>query len=147
MKVTKADMKKTVLGWREWALLPDLKVKRIKVKIDTGARTSALHVSNMVFYRKGRYEYVEFLIHPTQRKQRPVIKARAKVVEFRLVKSSNGQVSVRPVIKTRVKIADKEFEIELTLVNRDLMGFRMLLGRQALKNFLIVPTKSFLQGS
>lgn len=147
MKVTKADMKKPVLGWREWVTLPDLKVKKIKVKIDTGARTSALHVSNMVFSKKGRYEYVEFLVHPTQRKQKPVMKARAKVLEFRVVKSSNGQISVRPVIETRVKIADKEFNIELTLVNRDLMGFRMLLGRQALKNFLVIPTKSFLQGS
>lgn len=147
MKVTKSDIKKTPLGWREWVSFPDFNVKAIKAKIDTGARTSSLHVTDMVFTKKGRTEYVEFVIHPIQRKQKPRVKARAKVLEYRHVKSSNGHISIRPVIETAIIIADKEFNIELTLVNRDLMGFRMLLGRQALKNFLIVPTKSFLQGS
>lgn len=145
MKVTKSDMKKPFLGWREWVGLPDLKVKTIKAKIDTGARTSSLHVTDMVFTKKGRVEYVEFKIHPVQRKQKPIIKAKARVIERRPVKSSNGQVSIRPVIKTQVTIAQQKIMIELTLVNRDLMGFRMLLGRQALKNFLIIPTKSYLQ--
>lgn len=145
MKLSRSDLKKPVLGWREWVSFPDLKVKDIKAKIDTGARTSALHVTDMIFTKKGRTEYVEFVIYPLQKKQKPKIKAKAKLLERRPVRSSNGQVTIRPVIETTIKIADMKYTIELTLVNRDLMGFRMLLGRQALKGFMIHPRKSFLQ--
>ena len=147
MKLTMSDYKKPVLGWREWVSFPELKVKDIKAKIDTGARTSALHVTDMVFTKIGRTEYVEFVIYPLQKKQKPKVKAKAKLLERRPVRSSNGQITIRPVIETKIKIADIEYVIELTLVNRDLMGFRMLLGRQALKGFMVHPKKSFIQST
>ena len=131
------------IGWREWVSFPDLGIKTIKAKMDTGARTSALHVSNIRVSK--RTNIVKFTIHPVQRKWRPVIEASAKMVSLREIKSSNGQLSVRPVIKTKIKIGEKVFPIELSLVNRDLMGFRLLLGRSALKNRYIIDSgKSFL---
>jgi len=132
-----------IIGWREWVAFPDLGIKTIKAKMDTGARTSALHVSNIRVSK--RTSIVKFTIHPVQRKWRPVIEASAKMVSLREIKSSNGELSVRPVIRTQIKIGEKVFPIELSLVNRDLMGFRLLLGRSALKNRYIIDSgKSFL---
>jgi len=132
-----------IIGWREWVSFPELGIKTIKAKMDTGARTSALHVSNIrVSKRTG---IVKFTIHPVQRKWRPTIEASAKMISLREIKSSNGQLSVRPVIKTEVKIGEDVYPVELSLVNRDLMGFRLLLGRSALKNRYTVDSgKSFL---
>ena len=132
-----------IIGWREWVSFPELGIKTIKGKIDTGARTSALHVSNIRVSKKTNI--VKFTIHPVQRKWRPVIEASAKMISQREIKSSNGELSVRPVIKTKIQIGDEIFPIELSLVNRDLMGFRLLLGRSALKNrYTVNPGQSFL---
>lgn len=132
-----------IIGWREWVSFPELGIETIKAKLDTGARTSALHVSNIRVSK--RTNIVKFTIHPVQRKWRPVIEASAKIVSRREIKSSNGEISVRPVIKTKIKIGEKILPIELSLVNRDLMGFRLLLGRSVLKNHFIVDSgKSFL---
>ena len=131
------------IGWREWVSFPELGIKTIKAKIDTGARTSALHVSNIRVSK--RTNIVKFTIHPVQRKWRPVIEASAKMVSRREIKSSNGELSVRPIIQTEIQIGEDIFPIELSLVNRDLMGFRLLLGRSALKNrYTVNPGKSFL---
>lgn len=131
------------IGWREWVSFPELGIKTIKAKIDTGARTSALHVSHIKIV-KGT-NIVKFRIHPVQRRARPMIEASAKMVSRREIKSSNGELSVRPVIRTKIKIGEDVYPIELSLVNRDLMGFRLLLGRSALKNRFIVDSgKSFL---
>ena len=141
MKKKKKDL--DIIGWREWVSFPELGIKTIKAKIDTGARTSALHVSHIRVV-KGT-NIVKFKIHPVQRRSRPVIEASAKMVNRREIKSSNGEISVRPVIITKIKIGEKILPIELSLVNRDLMGFRLLLGRSALKNHFIVDSgKSFL---
>jgi len=141
MKKTKKAL--DIVGWREWVSFPDLGIKTIKAKMDTGARTSALHVSNIRVSKKTNI--VKFTIHPVQRKWRPVIEASAEMVDQREIKSSNGELSVRPVIKTKVKIGENILPIELSLVNRDLMGFRLLLGRSVLKNHYIVnPGQSFL---
>jgi len=131
------------IGWREWVSLPELGVSSIKAKIDTGARTSALHVSHI--HRIPGTNRLEFKIHPLQKHSRPEVIASADMIEERTIKSSNGETSVRPVISTRLKVGDRIFPIELTLVNRDLMGFRMLLGREAVrKRYLVNPGKSFL---
>jgi len=131
------------IGWREWVSFPELKVKTIKAKIDTGARTSALHVSNIKIFK--RTNKVTFTIHPVQRQWRPVINTSALMIGERLVKSSNGESTLRPVIETKLKIGKKIFSIELTLVNRDLMGFRLLLGRSAMKKrYLVNSGQSFL---
>lgn len=136
---------KTIIGWRESISLPDLGVDHIKVKVDTGARTSALHVSNVEYFVKSRKQYVRFHIHPEQKKFHPMITTESELVEMREVRSSNGKVSLRPVIETAMILGGSVRLIELTLVNRDMMGFRMLLGREALRReFIVDPGKSFL---
>lgn len=146
-KVLKAIRKKekTTIGWREFISLPDLGVDSIKVKVDTGARTSSIHVSEVKIITRGENEYAHFVVHPKQKSAKPEVKAKAKVIEHRKVTSSTGHASVRPVIKTKMVIGGKKREIELTLVNRDMMGFRMLLGREAVRGeYIIDPGMSFL---
>lgn len=136
---------KTLIGWREFISIPKLGVSEIKVKVDTGARTSALHVTNLCITKRGETYFADFVVHPKQDKARPQIKNRHRVSNFKTVKSSNGIATKRPVIYLPVIIGIVEKEIEITLVNRDLMGFRMLLGRTALKSeFIVDPEKSFV---
>lgn len=136
-----------VIGWREWVALPDLGVRAIKAKIDTGARSSALHAFNVTRFRRGGKRMVRFEIHPLQRGSKEAVLAEAELIGERRIKSSNGQEELRPVINMTVKLLNREWDIELTLTNRDEMGFRMLLGRQALRNrFIIDPGKSFQAG-
>lgn len=135
---------KTVLGWREWIALPDLGVDRIKVKIDTGARTSALHAFRITPVTRDGVLHVRFFLHPVQGHRRPEIACEAPVIDDRVVVSSNGERQRRFVIETLARIGDEVRPIEITLTNRDEMGFRMLLGRQALrKRFVVDPGTSF----
>ena len=135
------------VGWREWVALPGLGVPRIKAKIDTGARSSSLHAFRVESFRRGGCEWVRFVIHPLQRDAKRSIQAEAEVVERRKVTSSSGHATWRPVIRTEVELLGQRYEIELTLARRDEMGFRMLLGREALRRrFLVDPGSSFLGG-
>jgi len=137
--------KLVTIGWREIIALPELKVPKIKVKIDTGARSSALHAFHIqTFYQDGK-EMVRFQIHPHQRDSHRTVSAIAELLGYKEVKNSGGHVQKRPVIQTVIDIGGNQWQIELTLANRDLMGFRMLLGRQALRgHFLVDPGRSFL---
>lgn len=140
----KSDKSKPVVGWREWVELPELGVAFVKAKIDTGARTSSLHAYDVRMERRGGVEHVRFKVHPMQRTGERVVEARARLLEHRWVKSSTGHETLRPVIVTPVVVAGRRFDIELTLVQRDAMGFRMLLGRQALRGrFLVDPKRSY----
>ena len=140
---TKKELK--VIGWREWAKLPDLGVDKIKVKVDSGARTSSLHAYDISTYKRGDSEFVKFIIHPSQKSNVKTIIARAKIHEYRKIKSSNGAIEKRPVIITPISFMGEQWDIEVTLTNRDEMGFRMLLGRESIRNrFLIDTGKSFL---
>ncbi len=143
-----SDGERPAIGWREWVSLPGLGVDRIKAKVDTGARTSALHAVRIRrFTREGR-EMVRFETHPVQRETRTRVQGEAAVLEVRSVRSSSGAESQRPVIRTPVRILDRRWPIELTLVSRDLMGFRMLLGRQAIRRrFVVDPARSFVGGT
>ncbi|NEP15936.1 MAG: ATP-dependent zinc protease [Leptolyngbya sp. SIO4C1] len=133
------------IGWREWIALPDLSISQIKVKIDTGARSSALHAFDIQQQTRQGDPWVEFKIHPLQHSQAGAILAAAKLVDERYVTNSGGQTQLRPVIMTDVVLGDYRWPIELTLTNRDVMGFRMLLGRQAVRHrFLIDPGRSYL---
>ncbi len=133
------------IGWREWLALPDLGIKRIKVKVDTGARSSSLHAFDVQTYKNNSREYVKFKIHPEQRNSKRTISCKARVLEYRKVKSSNGQSEHRPVILTSAKLMGEKWPIEVTLTNRDEMGFRMLLGRESIKKkFLVDVSQSFL---
>ncbi|MSO96958.1 MAG: ATP-dependent zinc protease [Rhodospirillaceae bacterium] len=137
--------KKKIVGWREWVRLPDFKVDKIKAKLDTGARTSALHAFRVTPFTKDGASYVRFFLHPLQRKSRPEVKCVAVVIDHRTVTDSGGRREERPVIRTTLKIGKSRYPIELTLTNRDDMGFRMLLGRQALRRrYLVDPGRSFV---
>jgi hypothetical protein len=136
-----------VVGWREWVALPDLGVEAIKVKVDTGARSSSLHAFDMETFTLGRREMVRFSIHPLQRNAKDSIATEAEILEYRRIRSSGGHETDRPVIVTPVRFLDQIWEIELTLATRDAMGFRMLLGREAVRNrFLVDPGRSFYGG-
>jgi hypothetical protein len=133
-----------VIGWREWLDLPELGIKTIKAKIDTGARSSALHAFHVEAFERDRKNMVRFQVHPWQRNNY-TISTEAELLEWRQVRNSGGTTQLRPVIRTLVKLGSEQLAIELTLTNRDVMGFRMLLGREALrKRFLINPGRSYL---
>jgi hypothetical protein len=136
-----------VLGWREWARLPDLGVRAIKVKLDTGARTSALHAFGLRRYVRDGADMVRFEIHSLQRSAVSTVEADAVVIDEREVRNSGGGTEIRPVVRTTIQIGESRWPIELTLTRRDEMGFRMLLGRQALRGRALVdPGRSFLAG-
>ncbi|MEO8271017.1 MAG: ATP-dependent zinc protease [Aureliella sp.] len=135
------------IGWREYVSLPDLKIPAIKVKVDTGARSSSLHAFEMELYRKDGLDYVRFKIHPVQRNDKLVVEVETPVFDLRRVRSSSGESSVRPVIVTVVELLGVAWPIELTLANRDQMGFRMLLGREAMRGRMLVdPGNSYFGG-
>jgi hypothetical protein len=135
------------IGWREWVALPDLAVSRIKAKIDTGARSSALHAFAVERFKRRGKDLVRFAIHPLQRSSRREVVAEAEMLGERIVRSSNGVNALRPVIITRLELLGEAWPIELTLASRDEMGFRMLLGRQAMRGrFLIDPGRSYMAG-
>ncbi len=136
-----------VIGWREWIELPDLGIKRIKVKVDTGARSSSLHAFNQHVFEQDGVQWVRFQVHPVQRKSVETVDVLAKIVEFRSVRSSSGRNSMRPVIITNITLLGFTWPVELTLARRDEMGFRMLLGREAFRGrFLVNAGKSFYNG-
>ena len=136
-----------VIGWREFVKLPDLGVARIKVKVDTGARSSALHAFEVEEFTKDDDAWVRFKIHPNQRDGKRVVKAEAKILDYRMVKNTGGKATKRPVILTNVTLLGQTWPVELTLANRDEMGFRMLLGREAIRRRLIVdPGGSYYNG-
>lgn len=142
----RAQRAKPLIGWREWVHLPDLLPDPIKAKIDTGARTSALHAYRIHEFSERGARMVEFVLHPQQQRRHPERFCRAEVTEQRIVTSSNGQRERRYVIATVLQLGDMRWPIELTLTNRDTMSYRMLLGREALRRrCLIDPGRSFLQ--
>ena len=137
-----------VAGWREWLSMPELDIRAIKVKLDTGARTSALHATRIKPFQRDGEAWISFQINPVQRGRKIAIDCEARVVSQRTVRSSSGQQEERYVIKTVIHLGGKKRTIEITLTNRDQMGFRMLLGRSAMKRWLIVDSsKSFLLGA
>lgn len=134
-----------VLGWREWVELPDLGVRVIKAKLDTGARTSSLHAFKLRPFRRDGVDMVRFEVHPVQRSSAATVVAEAEVCGERTVRASNGQEETRLVIATTLALGEDRWPIEVTLTRRDEMGFRMLLGRQALAGRAVVdPAASFL---
>ncbi|MGR9116798.1 MAG: ATP-dependent zinc protease family protein [Gammaproteobacteria bacterium] len=135
------------IGWREWLALPELNIEHIKAKIDTGARTSALHAFFVDPYLKGSQHWIMFGIHPDQHDLDLIIECHAPVKDRRMVSDSGGHISRRYVIETRMILGHSIVTAEMTLTNRDSMKFRMLLGRTAMQNnFLINPQASYLQG-
>lgn len=131
-----------VVGWREWVTLPDLGVT-VKAKVDTGARTSAIHATDIDVDG----EVVHFTVFPHQRDDADPRRVSAPLVDLREVRSSSGEADHRPVVRTAVTLHRRRWTIELTLANRDDMGFRMLLGRTGIRGrFMVDPGVSYLAG-
>lgn len=139
---------KTMIGWEEWCAFPGLGLPAIKAKVDTGAKTSALHAYDIEPFDKGGEAYVRFKIHPLQKNKALTVQCEAPVVDFRGVTSSNGERDRRYVIRTPLVLGGKTIEAEVTLTSRHKMAFRMLLGRDAIKKakFIVDPAKSHLLG-
>lgn len=138
---------KMVAGSEEWVSLPELKIPLIKVRVDSGAKTSAIHAVNIFPFQRNGESWVSFDIHPLQFDGKQVVHCEAQVVDRRIIKSSSGNRESRYVIRTPLKIGEEVWDIEITLANRDSMGYRMLLGREAMRGKILVdPDSSFLFG-
>lgn len=136
-----------VAGSEEWVSLPELKIPLIKVRVDSGAKTSAIHAVNIFPFQRNGESWVSFDIHPLQFDGKQVVHCEAQVVDRRVIKSSSGNRESRYVIRTPLKIGEEVWDIEITLANRDSMGYRMLLGREAMRGKILVdPDSSFLFG-
>jgi hypothetical protein len=136
-----------VIGWREWLALPELGIERIKAKVDTGARSSALHAFDIEYFAQGGESLVRFKVHPIQRDHLTLVTAEATLIGRRAVMNSGGRSELRPVVRTILSFMGEDWPIELTLTRRDVMGFRMLLGRQALRcRYVVAPDRSYVGG-
>lgn len=134
-----------ITGWREWAELPELGVESIKVKIDTGAKTSSIHAFEVMPFTQDGKEWIRFDIHPLQGQDHITRTCMAPILDYRWITSSMGASQLRYIIQTTLKIGPIAAPIELSLANRDEMGFRMLVGRDALHTEILVdPNRSYL---
>jgi len=138
---------RTLLGWREWVALPDWQVDHLKAKIDTGARTSSMHAFDLHWLDRDGEPWVRFEVHPWQRSTDDARIVEAAVVGTRDIRSSSGDVEHRPVVRATVVLAGVAVPAEVTLTRRDEMGFRMLIGREALRRrFIVDPGLSYAGG-
>jgi ribosomal protein S6--L-glutamate ligase len=138
---------KIILGSEEWCTFPELGIPSIKARVDSGAKTSALHAKNIAPFVKDGRNYVKFDVNPIQNNIKTVVHCEAPLVDKRVVKSSSGFREQRYVIQTSLEIGDSKWIIEMTLTNRDSMGFRMLLGREAMSGRVLVdPEQQYLLG-
>ena len=135
-----------IIVWREWLALPALDVPSIKAKVDTGARTSALHAYFVEPFVREGLRMVRFGVHPLQKRLDVEIICESVVKDFREVSDSGGHREMRYVIETEIILGEILRTIEVTLTNRDNMKFRMLLGRTAMEGFQVAPDKSYLTG-
>ncbi|MFK8113291.1 MAG: ATP-dependent zinc protease [Rubripirellula sp.] len=136
-----------IIGWREWVSLPNLAIPYIKAKIDTGARSSSLHAFDIERFRESGRSMVRFSVHPIQRRETLVVPCQAEVHDVRSVRSSSGQASDRIVIQTPVLWMGEQWIVDLTLADRTEMGFRMLVGREAMRGRMLVdPGRSYFGG-
>jgi len=136
---------KAIIGWREWVSFPDIGIDKIKAKVDTGARTSALHAFNIEQFTDNGQQMVRFKIHPLQKDNDYIVVCEAVVIDTREVTDSGGHCEKRFVIETAITIGNETFSVEATLTDRDTMKFRMLLGRTALeKRYIVDSSKSYV---
>ena len=138
---------KVILGSEEWCSFPEMGIPAIKARVDSGAKTSALHAVNIAPFLKDEQNWVKFDINPIQNNQKTVIHCQAPLIDKRIVKSSSGFREQRYVIQTNITVGLATWPIEVTLTNRDSMGFRMLLGREAMSGRILVdPEEKYLLG-
>ncbi len=138
---------KIIIGSEEWCVLPELGLPAVKARVDSGAKTSSLHAFNIQVFDKKGVPWVRFDVHPIQANRKIVKRCEARLIERREVRSSSGHLEQRPVIATRVQLGAQSWDIEITLTNRDPMGYRMLLGREAMVGrFIVDPERGFMLG-
>lgn len=138
---------KIIIGSEEWCAFPQLGIPAIKARVDSGAKTSALHAINIKTFQKNSENWLRFDINPIQNNSKFIIHCEAQLIDQRIVKSSSGTREKRYVIRTELSLGDHSYPIEVTLTNRDSMGYRMLLGREAMLGKLIVdPERKFELG-
>lgn len=141
------DLNKPVIGACEYVSLPELDIPRIKARVDTGARTSALHAYDIEAFRRGGERWVRFRVHTGDTDFSPSVKNEAPVVDYRRVKNTSGTSEKRFVIQTLFRLGSTEWQCELTLADRERMRFPMLLGRLAIRGrFLVDPDHVFIHG-
>jgi ribosomal protein S6--L-glutamate ligase len=140
------DHSKTIIGWKEWLSLPDLGIFFIKAKIDSGARTSALHASSITIKYERGHKIACFTIKPLPNRPDILVECEAPVIDERVVSDSSGNREKRFVIKSMLQIGGREWPIEMTLANREKMSVKMLLGREAMKYLMVDPTRVYLLG-
>lgn len=137
----------TLTGWREWVTLPEVGVPWIKAKVDTGARTSAIHAFDLEETGRDGERWVRFSVHPWQGSDEDPVETTAPVLDEREVRSSSGHVEQRLVVPMQVCLVGRTITAEVTLSRRDEMGFRMLVGREALRQgYVVDPSRSYLGG-
>ena len=140
-------MHKPVIGQAEWLGLPELGIAKIKTRIDTGARTSALHAFDIEKFHKSRWPYLSFRVYMGDTKRSKIVACEARLMDERMVRNTSGIAEQRYVIRTRMVIGSQDFSCDLTLADRKQMKFNMLLGRSAMHGrFLVDPDHVFLQG-
>ncbi len=141
------DHQLPTIGWREWLALPDLGISHLKAKIDTGARSSSLHAFDIETFTRQDEVFVRFKVHPAQRSDLKTVNCEAKVHDVRHIRSSSGETQERFVILTNVRWKKEVWPVEMTLADRSQMGFRMLVGREAIRGRVLVhPGKSYFGG-
>jgi|SRR5664279_3474797 len=144
---TPSERSYTLVGWREWVSLPDAEISWIKAKLDTGARTSAIHAFDPVEFDRDGELWVRYAVHPWQRSDEDPVQVESPVLDRREVRSSSGHSEERLVVPMQVGLAQRTITVEVTLSRRDEMGFRLLLGREALRQgFTVDPATSYLTG-
>lgn len=140
--------KKILVGCEEWCGFPSINIPAVKARVDSGAKTSSIHAVNIQSFKRGNKNWVSFEVHPLQDNRRVVVRCEAEVVDKRNVKSSSGEAEKRYVVRLPMTVGEAQIDVELTLTNRDSMGYRMLLGREAMVGRMLVdPEASFLQGA
>ena len=133
-----AASEKIIIGSEEWCALPQLGIPAIKMRVDSGAKTSVVHAFNIHAFKRGTAAWVSFDVHPLQNNRKVSLRCEAPVVDRRMVKNTSGASEKRYVIKVPMRLGDQVWDIELTLSNRDSMGYRMLLGREAMTGRILV---------
>ncbi|HEY0247446.1 MAG TPA: RimK/LysX family protein [Gryllotalpicola sp.] len=136
-----------MVGWREWVGLPGLGVEWVKAKVDTGAQTSALHAFGLREFTRDSATWVRFEVHPWQRSASDGVQVELPVHDHRRVRSSSGHLEERVVVLIELRMLDRTLPVEVTLTRRDAMGFRLLVGREALRRgFVVDPSASYRGG-
>lgn len=138
-------MSELLVGWCEWASLPQLDIEQIQLKVDTGARTSALHAVEIETFQRDGVDWLRFVTKPS-RQSNASLTCEAPLLEYRTVSNSGGHKQRRPVIRTELCLGGRHWPIDITLTDRSSMRFPMLLGRRAMTQLRVDPNLSYVQG-